>query len=88
LEPTAARPACEAAAHGGPGPMTGGNHPPTGGPGNHPPTAPGMATRAHSPVDISHCANLEPTAARPACEAAAHGGPGPMTGGNHPPTGP
>ena len=27
-------------------------------------------------VDISHCAQLEPTAARPACEAAAHGGPG------------
>ena len=27
---------------------------------------------AHSSADISHCANLEATAARPACEAAAH----------------
>jgi hypothetical protein len=26
----------------------------------------------NTPVDISHCANLEATAARPACEAAAH----------------
>jgi predicted small lipoprotein YifL len=34
--------------------------------------APGTA------VDISHCAQLEPTAARPACEAQAHGGPGPI----------
>ena len=59
-----------------------------GAPGMHPPTALGMAPGTHTPADISHCANLEPTAARPACEAAAHGGPGPMTGGNHPPTGP
>ena len=49
---------------------------------NHAP-GPGMASGTHTPADISHCANLEPTAARPACEAAAHGGPG-----NHPPTGP
>ena len=26
-----------------------------------------------TPADISHCATLEATAARPACEAAAHG---------------
>jgi len=32
------------------------------------------AVGSHSPIDISHCANLEATAARPACEAMAHGG--------------
>ena len=47
---------------------------------NHAP-GPGMASGTHTPVDISHCASLEPTAARPACEAAAHGGPPP---GDHP----
>ena len=47
-------------------------------------------TTGHSPVDISHCADMPPTT-RPACEAQAHSGPPlnadgtPMTGGHHPP---
>jgi hypothetical protein len=33
----------------------------------------GSVDTADAETDISHCANLEATAARPACEAAAHG---------------
>jgi hypothetical protein len=33
----------------------------------------GTVDTADALADISHCANLEATAARPACEAAAHG---------------
>ena len=32
----------------------------------------GSVDTADAETDISHCANLEATAARPACEAAAH----------------
>ena len=32
----------------------------------------GIVDTANAEIDISHCANLEATAARPACEAAAH----------------
>ena len=32
----------------------------------------GSVDTANAETDISHCANLEATAARPACEAAAH----------------
>ena len=45
-----------------------------------------ISTVSAEDVDISHCADLEPTAARPACEAAAHAGP-PMGDPNMPPPG-
>ena len=37
----------------------------------------GSVDTADAETDISHCANLEPTTARPACEAAAHVKPAP-----------
>ena len=40
-----------------------------------PHTGPHDGPGEDGPVDISHCASLPPTT-RPACEAAAHGGPG------------
>jgi hypothetical protein len=39
----------------------------------------GSVDTADAETDISHCANLEATAARPACEAAAHVKPAPAT---------
>ena len=39
----------------------------------------GSVDTANAETDISHCANLEATAARPACEAAAHVKPAPPT---------
>ena len=39
----------------------------------------GSVDSAGAETDISHCANLEATAARPACEAAAHVKPAPAT---------
>ena len=39
----------------------------------------GSADTAVAETDISHCANLEATAARPACEAAANIKPAPTT---------
>ena len=39
----------------------------------------GSVDTADAETDISHCANLEATAARPACEAAAHGKPPPAS---------
>ena len=39
----------------------------------------GSVDTADAETDISHCANLEATAARPACEAAAHVKPAPPT---------
>ena len=74
---------------GAPG-MAPGYAPPMGAPGMAPPGTAGEAsgssysnlsqpgTGPHDgpgEVDISHCASLPPTT-RPACEAAAHGGPG------------
>ena len=42
---------------------------------SQPHTGPHDGPGEDGPVDISHCASLPPTT-RPACEAAAHGGPG------------
>jgi hypothetical protein len=39
----------------------------------------GIVHTADAEMDISHCANLEATAARPACEASAHVKPAPVT---------
>jgi hypothetical protein len=39
----------------------------------------GSVDTADAEIDISHCANLEATVARSACEAAAHGKPAPAT---------
>ena len=39
----------------------------------------GSVATAVAEIDISHCANLEATAARPACEAAANIKPAPTT---------
>jgi hypothetical protein len=39
----------------------------------------GSVDTADAETDISHCANLEATDARTACEAAAHGKPAPAT---------
>jgi hypothetical protein len=56
-----------------------------GAPGTHPPTTPSMGNPGtHPPAGgTAHCDQFT-GAPRTACEAAAHGGPGPMTGGNHP----